>query len=414
MNSFSPRGSGVHNWKKGGREMDHLITVTPRDPIIARDSRPFGKGQGNRMRSLGWPMPSTLAGSLRTMLGNLSGGFTSERVERLKKISISGPLPFTGGELYLPCPGDSYAVKDGGKLTGYSLRPLEMGDKEGCDLPKGLLPPVPEWQKDDLETESFPPFWSTEKIVKWMLKGKEEDFRVPEWEEGSGLYPEGFIGFPPMDERTHVEIDPLTGASSEGVLFSTTGLDFTRDDHTADRRPSLSMMLRVETDDTEFLEILNGLNAMNTLGGERRLSFWRHEPEGSNWSCPDSIRKGLTNAGNGKIRMTLATPAVFSDGWKPGWIDSSDLKGTVPGTDVEVRLVSAIVRPWKPLAGWSYEKGKRGPKPIRRLVPAGTVYFMEVIKGDPLSLADLWLKPVSDGEQDRRDGYGLSLWGTWE
>jgi len=82
---------------------------------------------------------------------------------------------------------------------------------------------------------------------------------------------------------------------------------------------------------------------------------------------------------------------------------------------VKLNLVSACTGRWKPISGWSLEKGRRGPKPIRRLVPAGSVYFFEVLEGDASALAkNLWLRSVCDDEQDRRDGFGLALWGIWD
>ena len=72
---------------------------------------------------------------------------------------------------------------------------------------------------------------------------------------------------------------------------------------------------------------------------------------------------------------------------------------------------------WRAVSGWNLEKGKRGPKAIRRLVPAGSVYFFELKDGNPADLAKLWLKSVSDkGQdgQDRRDGFGLAMWGIWD
>jgi CRISPR-associated protein Cmr3 len=335
-------------------------------------------------------------------------------VERLKKVAISGPFPFWDGSLYLPSPGDSYAVREGNNMKGYPLRPLLFRNNEGCNLPPGLVPSVPAWRAEDVETETFPPYWSLDKLSYWLSQPAGEDFIVSSWNSEEGQYPEGFMGLPLKDERTHVQIDPVTGASEEGILFSTTGLDFTRTELAEEPDPFLSMALRVNTDDEVFLKTLNGLNALNSLGGERRLAFWKHDPSGISWACPGLIRECLRSSG-GRIRMQMATPGIFNGGWKPGWIGSEpDLRGTIPGTDIEVRLVSAVVRRWQPLAGWSYEKGKRGPKPIRRLVPAGSVYFFEVIKGNVDFLCDLWLKSVCDGEQDRLDGYGLALWGSWQ
>ena len=39
-----------------------MIELYCHDPVVARDGRPFGVGQGNRMRAVGWP--SRLVGAL--------------------------------------------------------------------------------------------------------------------------------------------------------------------------------------------------------------------------------------------------------------------------------------------------------------------------------------------------------------
>ena len=49
--------------------MSQYLSLRPRDSIIARDGRPFGVGQGQRMRPLKWLLPTVLAGSLRTLVG---------------------------------------------------------------------------------------------------------------------------------------------------------------------------------------------------------------------------------------------------------------------------------------------------------------------------------------------------------
>jgi hypothetical protein len=48
------------------------------------------------------------------------------------------------------------------------------------------------------------------------------------------------------------------------------------------------------------------------------------------------------------------------------------------------------------------------------MVPAGSVYFFHVIQGSAENFVpQCWLRSVSDARQDRLDGYGLALWGTW-
>ena len=113
--------------------------------------------------------------------------------------------------------------------------------------------------------------------------------------------------------------------------------------------------------------------------------------------------------------MVLATPAVFRHGWRPGWLNEQ-LAGQPPGANVALQLVGVSIQRWRAVSGWSLADlpgQKRGPKPVRRISPAGGVYFFEIAEGSASGLADRWLESVSDDEQDRRDGFGLAAWGVW-
>jgi CRISPR-associated protein Cmr3 len=63
------------------------------------------------------------------------------------------------------------------------------------------------------------------------------------------------------------------------------------------------------------------------------------------------------------------------------------------------------------------------PKPTRRLVPAGSVYFVSFSLNDAQLeprqalaswLERVWLHNISDHAQDRRDGFGLAAVGVWD
>ncbi|MGB9618953.1 MAG: type III-B CRISPR module-associated Cmr3 family protein, partial [Armatimonadota bacterium] len=127
------------------------------------------------------------------------------------------------------------------------------------------------------------------------------------------------------------------------------------------------------------------------------------------WAIPEGIQQCLAEAK--RVRMVLATPAFFTEGWKPGWLNG-DLVGSPPGSSLRLKLVGACVERWRPVSGWSLEP-PRGPKAIRRMVPAGSVYFFEVVENGASGLNSLWLESVSDEEQARNDGFGLALWGLW-
>src|SRR5262245_17940201 len=90
-----------------GGAMTVFLRISGRDPLVARDSRPFGAGQGNRMRSSRWLTPSVVAGSFRTMIAKEAGrGFDPKTQDELLYIGVVGVFPLCGSELYLPAPND--------------------------------------------------------------------------------------------------------------------------------------------------------------------------------------------------------------------------------------------------------------------------------------------------------------------
>jgi CRISPR-associated protein Cmr3 len=400
----------------------HYLALVPRDPVIARDGRPFGAGL--RMKSLDWPYPSVLAGSLRTLLGNLQGGFHRDDyqqfIQALKQLAVVGPFPKVDDMLYFPAPQDIVVRKHNGVLNAFGIRPWSVAnDASGCDLPEGLYPVMfPEDIIEDFKPEPIPRFWSYNEMARWLANSKGENFLA----HNTTAWPRGFLHLPTHDERMHVQMDYWAGAGVEGMLFQTVGLDlyrFPRAD--ANNRLVVSedrLALRI-TGAADATAALLNLELLAPLGGERRLIGWQAcaKPEG--WEYPAQVRQALQSAdadGRRFVRMVLTTPAIFSGGWKPGWLNQEPhgLVGTVPGTQVQVRLIGACVDRWRPISGWSYENN--GTKPVRRLAPAGSVYFFRVQSGQCADLAAQWLGSVCDDPdgQDQRDGFGLAIWGVWE
>lgn len=375
--------------------MSVYLSITPCDPLIARDGRPFGVGQGARMKSLDWFYPSVAAGSLRTLLGKQTpNGFDAITVANLKTLHLAGPLPLYQDELYFPAPHDCYVWQnDQGRRKVAALRPAPLQHGEGCDFPNsGLLPVI---VPDATKPAGVAAWWSHTQIIRWLCG---EMLCPPDKTEA------GFWSGPEKDARTHAAIAPDSGMAEEGMLFQTVGLDFALQKSMS----SIQLTLRVEQEGA-WGDSLRALNVLHPMGGERRLAHWCAGNAGD-WRCPQEIKDKLKGAK--RVRMVLATPAYFSEGWMPHWLDASSLTGTLPNTNVQLKLVSACVRRWLALSGWSLEKGSFGEKPVKRLVPAGSVYFFEVIDGDPELLSEHWLRPVSDDDDMNYDGFGLALWGT--
>jgi len=387
------------------------LSITPHDPIIARDGRPFGNGQ--RMKSLDWPYPSVVAGSLRTMLGKMIKGdnFSKETISALKQIKVSGPLPLHNGRIYFPAPKDLLINElSDDRRDAYPIRPMKMNEDEGCNLPYKTLWPamLPETVKEDFKPSAITPFWSFEKMTYWLADANGNSFESTPAPDKI-FDTRDYLNLPEKDVRTHVKIEEKSGSAKESMLFQTTGLDF----RLRNKSQGIQMTVKVESEN-EFGIFASNLDSYHPLGGERRLALWKADNKQSGWACPEKIKKILN--GTERIRMILATPGIFSHGWLPGWLkDKGDvIEGSPPSApDITLRLVSACVDRWKPLSGWSMET--KGPKPVRRIVPEGSVYFFErVNNGDTSDIGNkLWLKSVCDNKQDRQDGFGLALWGIW-
>lgn len=408
-----------------------FLELTCRDPIIARDGRPFGVGQGNRMRSLPWLLPSVVAGSFRTALvkANLDLDFSWNMPERLLAVKVAGVFPttkaeVTGEELYLPAPNDCVWDESNGRI--HRVQPVEFDKGEGVDFPINGPNPVrltEDQAKEDFKAKSIPAWWPMEKYTEWLIHG--DTTRPAEW---FGL---SFLTPAIQETREHVALDPGTGAAVEGQLFATTGLNLTHMQRFSvkesqafkDRFTEIRLTARVTISDSAF-DHVEHFKIWHPLGGERRLVHWQRHDAANMWQCPGKVRTALEKAT--RIRMILATPAIFEQGWKPGWLDADTLTGTPPIVGAPtLKLTGVSIQRWKAVSGWSLAKidnagrfnanGKPGPKPIRRMVPAGGVYFFENVSGESAAaLAESgWLQPISDDPQDRNDGFGLAVWGTW-
>jgi CRISPR-associated protein Cmr3 len=397
--------------------MTTLLRLTPHDPLVARDGRPFGAGQGNRMRGLPWPLPSVVAGSFRTALVKAgSGDFSGDIPQRLMQIAVAGVFPVHDKKLYLPAPNDCVWDEKANKV--HRVQPIKLEEGEGVDFPddaKGLWPVrlADEQSTEDFKAKSTPAWWPLSKYTEWLTSGAIE--YQPSW------FSEGFLSSAIQSMRDHVALEADRGAAEEGKIFASSNLNVTDlprfgvklDDKKLKfeerfARVELSARVTIPESATVF-KIAQQFGLWHPLGGERRMVHWQQvEAEPAGWNCPTGIRSALATAT--KVRMILATPAIFKAGWKPSWL-TTGLEGELSG--VKLKLVGASNGRWKAVSGWSLAP-PRGPKPIRRMVPAGSVYFFEVEKpGDAAPLADLWLQSVSDDEQEQRDGFGLAVWGVW-
>ncbi len=379
-----------------------VVSLDPLAPIIVRSGRPMQHADADPAQ---FPPPSTIAGCLRTAWARATGRpFGPE----LAQLSVAGPLLLDdSGRILASRPADAlYFGHDDASHRVVRAAPHGFDSGCGADLPAGLLPVQLTAQADGKSADG-PAWWSWDDLLAFR-RGEPVPF--------DRLLRNGWSP-PSGDLRTHVSIDPTTGAVLAGALFQTEGLDLDASP-AAFRRSAAGLTGTgapgaggVSTGGFRLLvrcgEALDA--TLVHLGGKRRLAALEPEPENRWPAPPDGWLERIRQAG--RLCLTLLTPAPFSAGYRPGWLDDT-LTGSPPDVRLTLRLRAAAVGRWEPHSGWAL--ALRRPRATRKLVTAGATYWFDVLGAcDIDSLAALWLASVCDDEQDRRDGFGLALPGPW-
>lgn len=387
-------------------------TITPKAPLMFRDGRPFGAA--DQANTLPFPLPSTTAGAMRAAWAEQQE-FDYRNAIRLLEKQISGPLlvEITAKQktkssteklaaVLFPRPADSLCLNHADGKRIYRLTPKPVSDDvEGIDLPSGpLLPVFLDSENKEKPAEQAPRFWYFQSMIEWLTDDSYRELFADT--QGVGLLP--------VETRTHVAIDPSTLSNRTGQLYQTSGLDFSEqkisrynEKFSGWKEHNFALLVRFHENHLS--------HTYRTIGGEARLGYI--EDAGNLWpELPANLEKAISESNH--FRIVLVTPAIFDHGYLPGWLNDR-LEGSPPGLEkVRLRLRAVAINRWQPVSGWQMRaigSTPPGARPVRRMAPAGTMYWFEKIEGDSSEISRLWLGSISD--QQSQDGFGLVLPGVW-
>jgi CRISPR-associated protein Cmr3 len=353
----------------------HTWLFDPAEPLVFGDGRPATAIRGHVQRSRELPPPTQVAGVVRTRAGTAANGlFEPARIDELRGCSVLGPhlVRVCGdvAEWLFPGPAD---VTFTDTRAPVPLVPLRRRDGERTS---GSVEPVgPVLRVEGKPPKDLPRWWTGVEMLAWLAGASSSTALV------------GDPG-PKKAPRTHVVIDPHTGTAEDGALFGTEGRVF------ADRHRTLCLAVRTDA------ALAPGLGA---FAGERRLGVWR---EGS-LAFPALPAAVLASAREGAVRVLWVTPAHFAGGASPAHLVAS----APPGS----RVVAQVNGRPEVVSGYDLQTARR--KPTRRLLPAGSVTWLELGGGPDERerwVRQTWGAAMSDTDQDRRDGLGVVLLGTWD
>jgi CRISPR-associated protein Cmr3 len=310
------------------------IRLQPLDTVFFRDGKPFSQGEESWGDSVFPPPPSVFYGALRSLYFSRH----PDEFAKLKQADPSAGLRITGIYLekqsedigFLPTPRDMVVYKGSKKETTKFLNCIK-NVSSSAGTPCLLAPPPDGGNKAEEPDELL------------RLEYYQDYLR--------GELPKSFLPFPRLAEaKVGIGRDDSTRAAGEdGRLYR---VDMTRLASRVERLNSPQQWgFLLEFDG---LELAEG-NGILKLGGEHKAV--RYE------IFTDSPVSALPPPQAGEyLKLCLATPAIFRNGWHP------ELgKG--------VKLLAAAIG--KPVYIGGFDMQTSLPKPMYRAVPAGSVYYLQ-------------------------------------
>ncbi|MFY9825290.1 MAG: type III-B CRISPR module-associated Cmr3 family protein [Thermoanaerobaculia bacterium] len=381
--------------------------LLPSDVLFFRDGKPSTLGTDHYLRSLFPPFPSTLYGAVRTrrlldegvaleglVEANWQGRLDSLTGEvgswgRFGSLELRGPWLVRNGEALLPAPADlgitlacALRSKEERPKIAQVVRFRPAGEENGRSWshPLALLSPFifdgQEWQ----------PWTGAEPRTvagEWFLTTQ----GLSAWRQGGTPEPADFVHRTELwcdEARTGVGLQKEHRTSEKGRLYT---FGFIR------LRSGVSLGF-----DVKGSELQPG--GFVRLGGEGRTASLQAGPA---FPAFEGAPAG------GRFSLCFATPALSETGGYPPGFAADRLEGILGGR--RCRLVGAALSRFVLAGGW--DLARQFPKPLRRAIPAGSVFLFEPLEDAASSLAGLDGHCFSDfpGEELARQGFGLAAAG---
>jgi CRISPR-associated protein Cmr3 len=395
--------------------MPEYLFIKPLEALIARGNHLFGAA-GDHSEALMPPWPSTFSGALRTRM-------LADRRVSLARYA-EGTLEDAELRRVLGTPSEPGEFR----LSFLGLAKAGEGRSVLCPLPADL---VVHRVEDGYEATFLEPVLPTSGVltsvalraIPSLLSTRQEKAATGLWLDADGI--EAYVRHATpqpaslrrqrdlwqSELRLGIALDEARRTAAKGMLYTSDAVHLGRD---------VGFVVGV----TNVSELLPQDGLLRLGGDGRGAKVERCEPVIRPWEhVPDTPG----------FRMVLTTPGMFPDGsWPPGLIDENGRR-ILRFRGLEAELVAASVPRFQVVSGWNL--ATQAPKPARRAVATGTVYWLKVLRPDRSALAELvaeglWplliehrggsadtnmiggLAPAD--RQRRAEGFGNVLLGDWE
>lgn len=350
-----------------------IIKVDPLDTLFFRDGKPFTMGEDNWANGIFPPPSSVIYGALRSVyfsnhINELKDA--NEMTDITKKINIKSIYFFDNRDrkVYLPLPFDCAQKIDDAKNNLNEVSLLSMIKLNEI---KSSCPTMHALKGGGEVTTVTEGLIESGQFIKY-LEGNGKTFTFAKISDKVLLEPK--IG---------IRINENTGTSDEGKLYRV-GMN---------RLDNLSLLIDFEGLDVPEKGIMK-------LGGEGKAASYKQHSD-QNFL----INPLITNANNNNntFKLYLSTPAIFEQGWIPKWVNKDNLMCKYQG--LKLKLLTASIGRYRSIGG--FDMKTRKPKAMQKAVPAGSVYYFEIIEGNfENAFYEFNNKAISDLNPEQ--GFGIS------
>lgn len=369
------------------------IRIEPLEPLLFGDNRSARAGFDHLQRDQD-PSPLTIHGAIGRYLEACAGGWPRELLGELQKDvlnpdqRIAELLGFSvhgaGENLYFPRPLHlRCTLRDGKPCPADLVTPRDNGGaRASVPWPKLLLPDEDEPLGDEAEGAAL----LSERNLETVLCGN-----VP---QGAALPPHNLFQAEP---RPGIAVNNDAGTVFEGAFFTRPYRRFKSSGLAASAASApAGFAAWLETLAPIRLDVAGGIGF---LGGDRRrvrFEFCETGPVALNDLC-EPVAEAAGETESAGFILYLLTPALAP----------AALAGMAP-------VAAALGKP-EYASGWDVKRNH--PRPMRALIPAGSVYFFPWPQDVPPGPARaelirrLWLRPLQ--EEGAAAGFGRCLTGIW-
>jgi len=358
------------------------IKIDAIDTLFFKDGKPFSMGEETWADGIFPPSPSVIYGALCSYILSENNSYTKIKQEELfNELKITNIFYRIKNDNYFPLPLDfvykknkSAAEKNREKNT--KLYKVSLLTGKQMNVVSSIPNPISVIRADD-EVEGLSNAFINDTTLLNYLQGY-IDSEIDCIDINDHLIIESKIGIG-RDNKTHT--------TEESKLYRV-GM----------RRPkNFSIIV-----DLKGIEQINKKTNFIKLGAEGKIA------KISQAKISYSFQNDISITSN-YFKIYLQTPSFFKKGWLPSWIDENTFIGQY--NDLKLKLITAFIG--KPLNLGGFDMLKKMPKPMRKAVPAGSVYYFEILNGDFEKVKNSFNnKSISEFNTDIF-GYGLALVGIY-